>query len=480
MTLTSRRLALTNSLIMFGAVVLFALVLVPARSALTLRLIDAELAATGDSFAQSASTSALPATDVFAERPVFVQSMRLDGSIVVRSANIGEAQLPADAASLTRAQNGDGQPRFTSIAVDGHQLRRYERPIRSSAAEPQSPIIGIVDVATPLDASLPRGPVLLSLIVGIAIGTLGIVALGWLFARLALAPVDRLAVMVDSISSTHDLSRRLPVDTSGGVRLDPVVRLTYAFNAMLDRLQSSTEQLERSLHLQRQFVGDASHQLRTPLTSLRGNIDLLSEMCAEDCPHASVDEHQAILHDLSAESERMSRLVDGLLLLARADAQQHLDRSPLQLEPLIKDAWRTARSLSVSVSVKLGEVPSGLSVRADPDRLVQLFTTLLENAVHYSPPGAVVWLRARLEGRHGVPGAVVEVADAGPGIPVSERSRIFERFYRSRVTATAIDGVGLGLAVARWIADEHEAEISVTDNEPVGSIFQVWLPITRS
>ena len=164
---------------------------------------------------------------------------------------------------------------------------------------------------------------------------------------------------------------------------------------MLDRLQSSTEQLETALQLQRQFVGDASHQLRTPLTSLHGNVELLTQLCAEDCPHAAVDQHQAILHDLNAESERMSRLVNGLLLLARADAQQHLTRSPLQLEPLIKDAWRTARSLSDSVSVKLGEIPSGLEVCADPDRLVQLFTTLLENAVHYSPPGGVVWLRAR-------------------------------------------------------------------------------------
>jgi signal transduction histidine kinase len=176
----------------------------------------------------------------------------------------------------------------------------------------------------------------------------------------------------------------------------------------------------------------------------------------------------------------MSRLVTGLLSLARADAQQHLALVPVELEPLIRDAWRSARSLSDSVLVELADMPAGIWVRADADQLQQLLVILLENAVQYSPPGGQVWLRASLEERHARLGVAVEVADSGPGIAVEERARIFERFYRSRSTEALAEGVGLGLAVARWIAIEHDAEINVRDNVPRGSVFQVWLPIAPS
>ncbi|MBV9580194.1 MAG: HAMP domain-containing histidine kinase [Chloroflexi bacterium] len=467
MTSTQTRLTFANAVIIFLAAVLFALILVPLRAAVMQHVMDTELQRMGERVAQAPTAGVLPPTDVFAPHPIFIQAVRLDGSVQSRSANFGDAQLPVDPANLTRARSGNGQPWFDSIAVDGHLLRTYERPT----------LDGIVEVASPLDDGLPRGPLLLSLIVGMVLGVVGAVAAGWLLARVALAPVERLAVAVDSISSTDDLGRRIPIDPFGTVRLDPVVRLTHAFNAMLDRLQLSTERLTQSLQLQRQFVGDASHQLRTPLTSLRGNVDLLSRMCAEDCPLAALDQHQLVLADLNVESERMSRLVDGLLVLARADAQQHLNRVPTDLEPLIKGAWRTATALSDSVTVELGQVAHGVRVSADPDRLMQLFVILLENAVRYSPPGGHVWLRAALQDRHARAGVEVEVADAGPGIPVDERVRIFERFYRVRSTESMTEGVGLGLAVARWLASEHEAEISLSDNTPVGSIFGVWLPL---
>jgi signal transduction histidine kinase len=484
MTLTPRRLALTNSLIILVAVALFALVAVPVRAAVTLRALDAELEDMGDRVAQSptasaASVDSVLAKDTFSAHPVFIQSMRLDGTIVIRSANIGTAQLPLDPASLARARTGSDQPSFETLVVEGHQLRSYARPIHTDLAQPQSSIVGVVEVASPLDEGLPRGPILAALLAGIIAGGLAVFAIGWLLARIALAPVEHLAATVDSIGSSDDLSRRLLVDVSefGRVRLEPVVRLTYAFNAMLDRLEVSTKQLAKSLELQRRFVGDASHQLRTPLTALRGNIDLLARMCAEDCPLAAVEQHQEVLTDLNADAGRMSRLVSGLLLLARADAQQHLVRQTVALKPVLDDACRTARSLSDSVSVELGEIPPDVQVCADADRLVQLFTILLENAVQHSPSDAQVWVRAMLEMRDDRPGVRVEVADSGSGVPVAERQRIFERFYRARSTEAKTDGAGLGLAVARWIAAEHQADLSVNDNLPHGSVFQVWLPI---
>lgn len=471
MRVTRRRLALINSLIIFAVIALYVLVFVPVRAALTLRAVDEDLQAMGDQFAQSPSVP--PVVDPFAAHPVFVQSIRLNGTVVARSANIGDDQLPLEAGDLGRA--GSGQPWFEYVAFAGHQLRSYERPAHLDASAPATSIDGIVEVATPLDDAPPHGPILIGLIAGVLLGGAAVVAVGWLLARIAMAPVEQLAVTVDSIGSTDELARRLPVDKFGLVRLDPVVRLTYAFNAMLDRLQVSTEQLERSLQLQRQFVADASHQLRTPLTSLRGNVQLLARRCAEDCPLAAVDAHQPIFRDLDAELDRMSRLVNGLLVLARADAQVHLTRVPLDLKPTLIAAWRTARELSATVRVELGEIPE-VQVRGDADRLRQMWLVLLENAVAYSPPGTRVQLRAMRETRQTRPGVTVEVADAGPGVAAGERELIFERFYRSRRTAAATEGVGLGLSVARWIAQEHEAEISVEDNEPTGSVFRVWLP----
>ncbi|HEY1294776.1 MAG TPA: HAMP domain-containing sensor histidine kinase [Chloroflexota bacterium] len=478
MTLTPRGLALANSLIIFVAVALFALVAVPLRSAVMLRAMDAQLQDMGDRVAQTASTGAAVPNDVFSPHPVFVQSVTLDGVVVNRSANIGAAQLPLDPESLTRARSGNDQTSFVTFEVEGHQLRTYVRPVHSNAAQPESSIVGVLEVASPADDALPRGPVLGALIAGILVGGIGVLAVGWLLARVALAPVEHLAATVDSIGSADDLSRRVPVDELkfGRVKLDPVVRLTYAFNAMLDRLELSTHQLAQSLELQRQFVGDASHQLRTPLTALTGNVHLLTRMCAEDCPVPALEEHQEILTDLNADAERMARLVSGLLLLARADAQQHLVRQPMGLERAVEEACRTARSVSDSVSIELGDMPADVQVLADADRLAQLFTILLENAVLYSPPGSQVAVRGALETRHDRRGVTVEVADSGPGVPVAERERIFERFYRSRSAQQKTEGVGLGLAIARWIAVEHEAEISVHDNHPEGSVFKAWLP----
>jgi signal transduction histidine kinase len=211
------------------------------------------------------------------------------------------------------------------------------------------------------------------------------------------------------------------------------------------------------------------------LTSLSGNVDFLTLRCLEDCPLPAVNQHQEVLRDLSSETRRMTHMVNDLLLLARADAQQHLTLMPIELEPLLQTAFRQARSLSDKVRVQLVSRCAGIQVMADPDRLLQLLLILLDNAVRYTPPGGEVALRAYSDARDDQPGVRVEVSDTGPGIPVEERSRIFDRFYRSQATRAA-EGAGLGLAVARWIAQEHDTDILVSDNAPLGSMFEFWLP----
>jgi signal transduction histidine kinase len=267
----------------------------------------------------------------------------------------------------------------------------------------------------------------------------------------------------------------VPIIPVAEPRHDPIQRLALAFNAMLERLQAATQQLEATLEAQRHFVADASHHLRTPLTSLRGNVHFLSRLCAEDCPEMAVDQHQDVLSELDGEAERMTRLINNLLWLARADAQQHFDLQPLELEPIMQAAYRTARALSDTVAVQIDEVEPGTKVCADSERLLQLLLILLDNAVRYSPPEGVVRLRAGRQAQDGRPGVAIEVLDDGPGIPAGERELIFGRFYRARTTAM-VEGSGLGLAVARWIALEHDGQINIRENVPAGSVFQLWLP----
>jgi signal transduction histidine kinase len=459
------RLAGANTLVILSVVLAFGLASLPLRLIVARGALDGELARTGDVLVQSPLQAAANA-DSLATPVMLIQADTLDGTIRVRSANMGDVYLPVSPDDLARARGG--QTWFGVVSIDGHTLRTYHAAFSAPAA-------GVVQVASPIDEEPPHGASLLALLLGMFVGVGAASAVAWYLARLAMVPIEQLAATVDSISSTADLSRRVPILPVAEPRHDPIQRLGLAFNAMLERLQAATQQLETTLEAQRHFVADASHHLRTPLTSLRGNVHFLSRLCAEDCPEAAVDQHQDVLTELDGEAERMTRLINNLLWLARADAQQHFDLQPLELEPIMQAAYRTARALSETVTVQIAEVEPGIKVCADSERLLQLLLILLDNAVRYSPPEGLVTLRAARQVHDQRPGVAVEVVDGGPGIPPGERELIFGRFYRARPTAT-VEGSGLGLAVARWIALEHAGQIDIRENLPAGSIFEVWLP----
>jgi len=311
------------------------------------------------------------------------------------------------------------------------------------------------------------------LLVGAA-GVIVALAAGWMLARTALHPIDRLAQTADAIGAARDFGRRVPVAEA---RQDEIGRLAMAFNRMLGELQQAHDQVATALVAQRRFVADASHELRTPLATLRGNIDLLRQILADlGDPDAT---EAIILDDVSAEAERMSRLVADLLLLAQADAGQHLTLRPVDLTEVAREAARTARLLRDDVLVEASDLPDGLMVLGHADRLRQVFLILLDNAVKHIPPGGRVALaatRLTLSATTGAPIAVIRVTDSGPGIPEAEHARIFERFYRAPGTRSG-EGAGLGLAIARWIVEEHHGAILVDSAPGSGSTFTVQLPV---
>ncbi|MET7396031.1 HAMP domain-containing sensor histidine kinase [Dactylosporangium sp. NPDC005572] len=275
----------------------------------------------------------------------------------------------------------------------------------------------------------------------------------WLVTGRALRPLRQLTTLVGEVGA--DPSRRLPPAPAG----DEVGRLTTAFNAMMDRLQGS-------LAAQRRFVADASHELRTPLTTVRNNAGFLLRH-----PDAAEADRDAALRDIEGESARMSRLVEQLLTLARADAGQLPAMASVDLGALVDDVCRQARTLHPAREIHCALTPAP-PVRGAADALAQLVWILVDNAVKYAPDGGNVWVTVTQRG----PSTQLNVADDGPGIPPGAERHIFERFHRADESRSGA-GAGLGLAIALSIVRAHDGTILAANNARGGASFVVDLPV---
>jgi signal transduction histidine kinase len=404
----------------------------------------------------------LPDVDVFASPNVYVQVTTLEGEVQARSANLDKAVLPVGAGALEAARRGASiyEEFWLDEVIAGRRLRIYSAPLVID----DGTLVGVLQVARPLmSTEAPLGLLRLILVVMGAISLVIAMVAGWVMARAALMPIDRLAQAAQVIGAAQDFKQRVP---HNGPR-DEVGRLAVTFNEMLGRLQSAYEHLEAALTAQRRFIADASHELRTPLTSIRGNIGFLRRVVDMD----PLDRDDALV-DVASEVERMSRLVNDLLTLARADAGQHLPKSTVEVAPLVREVARQARFLNDGeVEVSLGPIDDA-RVCGDPDHLKQLLLILADNAVKYTPAGGWVSLTARQRATR----LCLEVADSGVGISPDDQQRVFERFYRAD-PARSPGGAGLGLAIARWIAEEHGGSIAVRSTPGQGSVFTVELPV---
>jgi signal transduction histidine kinase len=304
-------------------------------------------------------------------------------------------------------------------------------------------------VANIMGLALRFGPV----VVLIAILT------AWLIAGRLLVPVDRMINDVEAISDGRSLHKRIPVDDEG----DEVGRLGVTLNAMLARLEVSFSGLRR-------FTADASHELKTPLTVLRADI----ERAMTTRPGAT--DQLVALEEALQETTRMADLVESLLTLARADEGRFdLHREVVPLEPLVRDVAETANILGeeAGLTVTLGPIAQ-VSVGGDVVRLRQLFLNLITNAIKYTAKGGSVQITLTLvDGR-----AQFAVEDTGIGIAGADLPFIFERFWRVDRARTRVErgGVGLGLAISQWIAQAHGGSILVASRLGRGSTFTVSIP----
>jgi two-component system, OmpR family, sensor kinase len=297
----------------------------------------------------------------------------------------------------------------------------------------------------------------------LAFGVLGGTALaflgGLLVARRAMRPISGLTRAAREVARTRDPDVRLPKPLAN----DEVSDLAYTLEDMLRELTAARGETEATLERQRAFVADASHELRTPLTSILANLELLeSELDGEQREMAG---------SALRSSRRMRRLVADLLLLARADAGREAPRAPVDLAAVAREAATEAGALSADQSISI-DAPEPVTIDGVADDLHRLAGNLVENALLHTPAGTPVTVSVRRAGDS----AVLEVSDRGPGVPLSMRDRVFERFARGGNDAAPRGGSGLGLAIVRAVAEAHGGTVELGDAEGGGARFTVRLP----
>jgi two-component system OmpR family sensor kinase len=358
---------------------------------------------------------------------------------------------------------------FDVPRTSGPRLRAVARVIPARA---NGGVRGVLVVARPVSAVTTQvgGIVIAELITGGALILLLAVSGRWLIGR-GLAPLNQMARTAHQITSRGDLTARMPeADDS-----TEVGQLGGAINAMLDRIQQSFGARWRSEQKVRQFAADASHELRTPLTTIRGYAELYRQGAL------GPDQLPSAMRRIEQESQRMSTLVAELLELARLDRTSSLDLAETDLTVLVRDAAADASAVEPGRPVK-AEAPDRLIAVVDEARIRQVLANLLGNVREHTPPGTPVAVRlAPVRG-----GAVLEVADAGPGMSEEDTARAFDRFHRGAERPGSEDaresddaragGSGLGLSIVQAIAAAHGGQAVLESQPGHGTRVRIWLP----
>jgi two-component system OmpR family sensor kinase len=378
-----------------------------------------------------------------------------DGAVDVSTSNLaGGPALATDPALEARAYRG------TVSLVDarrgGEVYRAVYYPFTNASGRRFLALVAIPKAPLERTLSSLMGVLAVCLVAGAG-------AAAWAANRLArrlTRPLEQIAASARRVGQ-DTLGARIPEESP-----DAELRaLTAILNDMLARL-------ETAFAAERRFVADASHELRSPLSNIRGTIEVTLRR-----PRSEAEYRETLVIAL-AEVERLSRIVSTLLTLSRADAGQlGLSFRPCSLTALADEAARAHQARAAERGVHLTvEAPSEVTVRGDVDRLREVLDNLLDNALRHAPPASDVLIQVRRDGERGWLG----VRDAGPGLSPEDQAHVFERFFRAdRSRARNSGGLGLGLAIARAIVEAHGGRLRVESGPGAGSLFSFDVPIVR-
>lgn len=456
------RLTLVYSVILALVLVVFSLLLYSSQQWATLQPVDAALArhfirSVGPQPSDASPPAPMPDQgDRFDQ--VFVQKRDLDGNIIESPADL-EDPLPLSADTLAALRRGEVRTLVTTL--DGEQFL-----VRSQIVTDQEGQQIILQVAI---SSRGRQQFLATLrnmlIIGDGLVILVAFGIGWLVAGYTLRPISRITRTAQDVGDSRDFSRRVSYD----VPSDEIGQLARTFNAMLTQLEEAYTQLENALQTQRRFVADASHELRTPLTTIRGNIALLQRGDG-----ISDEERADIVSDVIEETERMMRLVNELLVLARADATRSLKIEPVAIGPLIERLSHQVGELDPDRIIEV-HVEQGLTAAANEDALKQIVLALLDNVTKHATGHRSIRVTCSRQDEH----VVIRVADDGPGIAPEHLPHVFDRFYRGDAARSG-PGSGLGLAIAKELAEQQNGVLSVESQLGQGTEFTLHLPVSAA
>jgi signal transduction histidine kinase len=408
-----------------------------------------------------AAASAIP----FESPGLYLQLRESDGQVAARSRNLKDAVLPLDeqAAGTRNTENAvlqtisDGSA--DSILGPGVPLRMLTLHRATPGGPPFYLQVAVSEAR--LNNSLRR---LHRLIIALMIsGMLAVGLASWLLARRALAPIGKMSRDLRVLSAAH-LDRRITVPAEG----DEVSEMAATANQMLDRL-------ETAFLAQQQFLGNAAHELKTPVTVLLGQAQVLGRQPREP------RQYEEFVESVGDEMRRMGELIDGLLTLARAHAGFPIPLAqPVSLNEAVTDALQRWQPLASERGVRLvlrlppadGEAPVP-TVLGDSELLSLMVGNLIRNAIRYSPEAGTVEIELDLRGTD----ATIFVRDRGPGIPGGLHERVFEPFFRVSKHAGQNDGAGLGLSIAKGIAELHQGRIEASNRADGGCEFRIDLPL---
>lgn len=387
-----------------------------------------------------------------ASSSIFVRVLDRTGKTIYTSSTFNTLSVPRQ--SVTQPLRRGIPWRGTISSASGQSVRLYSTVLMNHTT-----IVGVVQVGQSLAGLNTR---LQHIILGLLLGTPFILLLSafvsyWLAGR-AFRPIHRLAHTVHEIEA-KDLHQRVPVPKAR----DEVQEFALIFNQMIERL-------ERAFVQQRRFVADASHELRTPVTAIRS----ITEVALSQ-PSSSED-YVNVLSEVNAEAERLGRLINDLLALARADeGQVQFDADSVRLDLLAADAVESLEPLAIERNITLGiQTLEAAVVRGDAARLIQVIIGLIDNALTYTNAGGSVTVSV---GVHDADAYLI-VQDTGIGIAHEDMEHIFERFYRADPARSRVaGGCGLGLAIVDWIVHAHGGKVTVKSQVGKGSMFTVVLPL---